>query len=85
MLSDTDAKKRAADVEEGEIGEGSSATATEESGEDLAEVKASLQDLVKPSTCFMGRSLMTKLTWMLCDWKATLNLAAADCPAEKPL
>jgi hypothetical protein len=32
MLSDIDAKNRAADIEEGEIGEGSGAAATEEFG-----------------------------------------------------
>jgi hypothetical protein len=60
MLSDTYAKNRAADVEEGEIGEGSDATTVEESGEILTRVKADPQDLVKPRTCFMGRSLMTQ-------------------------
>jgi hypothetical protein len=30
------------------------------SGENLAGVRASPQDLVKPSTCFLGRSLMTQ-------------------------
>jgi hypothetical protein len=43
-------KKHDADVEEGEIGEGRGAATTEESGENL----------VKPSTCFTGRSLMTQ-------------------------
>jgi hypothetical protein len=42
MLSDTDAKNRPADVEEGEIGEGSDATVAEESGESLMGVKADL-------------------------------------------
>jgi hypothetical protein len=60
MLSDTDAKNRAADIEEGGIGEGSDATTVEESGENLAGVSADPQDLVKPSTCYMGRSLMTQ-------------------------
>jgi hypothetical protein len=60
MLSDTDAKKRAADVEEGEIGEESDAAAAEESGESLTGVKADPQDLVKQKTCFMGRSLITQ-------------------------
>jgi hypothetical protein len=60
MLSDTDAKKHAADVEEGEIGEGRGAATTEESGENLAGIYAGPQDLVKPSTCFTGRSLMTQ-------------------------
>jgi hypothetical protein len=53
-------KKRAADVEEGEIGEESDAAVAEESGESLTGVKADPRDLVKPSTCFMGRSLMTQ-------------------------
>jgi hypothetical protein len=59
-LSDTDAKNCVADVDEGEIGEGSDAAAAEESGESLTGVKADPQDLVKPRTCFMGRSLMTQ-------------------------
>jgi hypothetical protein len=42
MLSDTDANNRPADVEEGEIGEGSDATVAEESGESLMGVKADL-------------------------------------------
>jgi hypothetical protein len=54
MLSDTNAKNRATDVEEGEIGEGSGATAVEESEKNLTRVKADPQDLVKPNTCFMG-------------------------------
>jgi hypothetical protein len=40
MLSDTDVEKRAADVEEGEIGEGSEEATAEGSGESLAGVKA---------------------------------------------
>jgi hypothetical protein len=40
MLSDIDAKNRAADIEEGEIGEGSGAAAAEEFGENLAGVSA---------------------------------------------
>jgi hypothetical protein len=60
MLSDIDAKKRAVDVEEGEIGEESNAAGAEESEESLTEVKADLQDLVKQKTCSMGRSLMTQ-------------------------
>jgi hypothetical protein len=60
MLSDTDATKRVADIEEGEIGERSGAAATKESRENLVGMNAGLQDLVKPSTCFMGRSLMTQ-------------------------
>jgi hypothetical protein len=47
MLSDTNAKMRAADVEESEIGEESDAAAAEESGESLTGVKADPQDLVK--------------------------------------
>jgi hypothetical protein len=60
MLSDTYAKKRAAGVDEGEIGEGSGATAAEESRENLVGVNADPQELVKLSTCFMGWSLMTQ-------------------------
>jgi hypothetical protein len=60
MLSNTDIKRRDADVEEGEIGEGSGAAAAEESRESLTGVKADLQDLIKPKTCFIGRSLMTQ-------------------------
>jgi hypothetical protein len=59
MLSKQDDKKRATDVEEGEIGEGSGAAAIEESRENLAGINASPQDLVKRSTCFMGQSLMS--------------------------
>jgi hypothetical protein len=47
MLSDTDVQKRAADVEEGEIGEESDAADATESEESLTGVKADLQDLVK--------------------------------------
>jgi hypothetical protein len=61
MLSDTDVAKRAVDVEEGEIGEGSEAAAAEGSGEILTGVKADPQDLIKPRTCFIGRSLMTQV------------------------
>jgi hypothetical protein len=60
MLSDTDAKNRVANMEEDEIGEGSDATAVEESGESLTGVKADPRDLVRPRTYFMGRSLMTQ-------------------------
>jgi hypothetical protein len=60
MLSDTDAEKRTVNMEEGEIGEESDAAGAEESEESLTGVKADLQDLVKQSTCFMGRSLMTQ-------------------------
>jgi hypothetical protein len=60
MLSDTDVEKRAANLEEGEIGEGSDAAGVEESEESLTGVRADLQDLVKQKTCFMGRSLMTQ-------------------------
>jgi hypothetical protein len=55
MLSDTDVEKRGADVEEGEIGEGSEAAAAEGFGESLAGVKADPRDLIKPRTCFIGR------------------------------
>jgi hypothetical protein len=67
MLSDTDAKKCGVDVEEGEIGEegdaaaGEAARAVEGSGENLAGLKADPRDLVKPKTCFIGRSLMTQV------------------------
>jgi hypothetical protein len=60
MLSDIDAKNHATDMEEGKIGEGSSAATAEESGESLTEVKADSWDLVKPRTYFMGQSLMTQ-------------------------
>jgi hypothetical protein len=54
MLSDTDAKRCSADVEEGDIGEGSgAAAATKESRENLAGVNAGPRDLVKQSTCFL--------------------------------
>jgi hypothetical protein len=59
-VSDTDVERRAANLEEGEIGERSDATGAEESEESLTGVKADLQDLVKQKTCFMGRSLMTQ-------------------------
>jgi hypothetical protein len=57
MLSDTDAGKRDADVEEGEIGEDADA-AVEEAAEG-SEEKTHLRDLVKAQTCYIGRSLMT--------------------------
>jgi hypothetical protein len=60
MLSDTDAKKHAANVEEGEIGEESDTDDAAESEESLTGVKADLQDLVKQKTCYMGWSLMTQ-------------------------
>jgi hypothetical protein len=63
MLSVTDAGKRDADMEEGEIGKDADAAieeAAEGSGENLAGVKADLRDLVKARTCFIGRSLMTQ-------------------------
>jgi hypothetical protein len=45
MLSDTDAKKHTADIEEGEISEGSgAAAAAEESGENFAHMNAIPQD-----------------------------------------
>jgi hypothetical protein len=55
MPSDTDAGKRDADVEEGEIGEDADA-AVEEAAEESGE-KA---ELAKARTCFIGRSLMTQ-------------------------
>jgi hypothetical protein len=62
MLSDTNAKKRVADVEEGKIGERSGAVvATKECRENLVGVNTGPQYLVKPSTCFLGRSLMTQV------------------------
>jgi hypothetical protein len=63
MLSDTDAGKHDADLEEGEIGEDVDATveeAAEGSGENLTGVKSDLRDLAKARTCFIGRSLMTQ-------------------------
>jgi hypothetical protein len=63
MLSDTDAGKCDADVEEGEIVEDVDAAieeAAEGSGDNLTGVKADLCDLVKAWTCFIGRSLMTQ-------------------------
>jgi hypothetical protein len=63
MLSDTDAGKRDADMEEGEIGEDADAAieeAAEGSGENLTRVKADLRDLVKARTCFICQSLMTQ-------------------------
>jgi hypothetical protein len=60
MLSDTDVEKRATDMEEGEIKEGSEAAAAKGSGESLAGVKTDPRDLIKPRTCFIGRSLMTQ-------------------------
>jgi hypothetical protein len=63
MLSDTDAGKHDADVEEGEIGEDADATveeAAEGSRENLTGVKADLRDLAKAQTCYIGRSLMTQ-------------------------
>jgi hypothetical protein len=58
MLSDTDAEKRDADVEEGEIGEDADA-AVEEVAEG-SEEKTDLRDLAKAQTCYIGRSLMTQ-------------------------
>jgi hypothetical protein len=57
MLSDTDVKKRGADVEEGDA---AAVEVVEGSGENLAGVKADLRDLVKAKTYFIGRSLMTQ-------------------------
>jgi hypothetical protein len=83
MLSDTDAKKCAIDVEEGEIGEGSRAVAAEESGENLANVIADPRDLVKSSSCFMGWSLMTQADLDAMVRTAALYLAPVDCPVER--
>lgn len=58
MLSDTYAKKIEAGAEEGEIAEGSGTAVIKESRENLAGVTAGHEDLVKPGTFFMGRSLM---------------------------
>jgi hypothetical protein len=58
-LSDIDAGTHAG-IEEGEIAIGSGAVAAGESGDNLAGVDASPEELAKPSTCFMGRSLMTQ-------------------------
>jgi hypothetical protein len=63
MLSDTDAAKCDADVEEGEIEEDADAAieeAAEGSGENLTGVKADLCDLAKARTSYIGRSLMTQ-------------------------
>jgi hypothetical protein len=63
MLSDIDAGKRDADVEEGEIGEDADAAveeAAEGSEENLTGVKADIRDLAKARTCYIGRSLMTQ-------------------------
>jgi hypothetical protein len=58
MLSNTNIKKPDAGVEEGEIAEESGTATAEESGENLAGESVGPEDLVKPNTCFMGRSLM---------------------------
>jgi hypothetical protein len=49
-LSDTDAKKTSASIEEGEIARGSGTATIVESGENLVGLSAGLEDLVKPST-----------------------------------
>jgi hypothetical protein len=49
-----------AGVEEGEIAEGSGTADAQGLGENLASVEAGPEDLVKPGTCFMGRSLITQ-------------------------
>jgi hypothetical protein len=54
MLSNTDAEKRAINMEEGEIGEESDAAGAEESEESLTGVKADLQDLVKQKNLLYG-------------------------------
>lgn len=59
-LSDKDAKKTYAGIEEGEIAGGSGIATAEEPGENLAGVQASPEDLIKTGTCFMGQSLMTQ-------------------------
>jgi hypothetical protein len=81
MLSDTDAGKRDADVEEGEIGEDADASveeATEGSGGNLTGVKADLRDLAKARTCYIGRSLMH------CGWKAALSPEPVGYLGRKP-
>jgi hypothetical protein len=58
MLSDTDAIKSNAGVEEGEIAERSGAAVNRGIGGNLADESAGPEDLVKPNTFFMVRSLM---------------------------
>jgi hypothetical protein len=55
MLSDTDAGKRDADVEEGEIGEDADAVVDE-----AAEASGEKADLAKARTSYIGQSLMTQ-------------------------
>jgi ferredoxin-like protein FixX len=55
MLSDTDAGKCDADVEEGEIGEDADAAV-----EEAAEGSREKADLAKARTCYIGRYLMTQ-------------------------
>jgi hypothetical protein len=50
-LSDKDAKKTYAGIEEGEIAGGSGIATAEEPGENLACVQASPEDLIKTGTC----------------------------------
>jgi hypothetical protein len=83
MLSDTDAKKRATDIEEGDIGEGNGVTAAEESRENLAGVNAGPQDLVKPSTCFLGRSLMTQADLVVMVWEGCFASGTCRLPGRE--
>jgi hypothetical protein len=83
MLSDTDAKKQATDVEEGVVGEGSGAAATKESGENLASVSADPKDLIKPSTFYMGRSLMTQSDIDALRLEGCFELGSCLLPGKK--
>jgi hypothetical protein len=56
MLSDTGARKRHADVEEGEIGEDADAAV-----EEAAEGSGEKADLAKAQTCYIGRSSVGRL------------------------
>jgi hypothetical protein len=84
MLCDIDAKNRAADVEEGEIGEDSDAAGAEESEESLTGGKADPQDLVEQKTCFMGRSLMTQADLDALWLKVVSSLESAGYPGKRP-
>jgi hypothetical protein len=59
-LSDADVEITNAGVEEGGIKTGGRVSAEADAGENLANVDAHPDELVKPNTCFMGRSLMTQ-------------------------
>jgi hypothetical protein len=59
-LSDADAGKTNTSIKEGEIATNGGATADTESRENLANVDAYPNELVKSSTCFLGWSLMTQ-------------------------